>query len=351
MKRIFTLLLAGILCFGLCACGKSAGVKNVEAMIDALGDITLESADAIASAVIAYNELTTDERDKVGNYEILSAAQDRFCELNLIGEWSNTYIDFWNVESMYDRVSIELYEDMTFFLHDSDFQNGTWQVSEQQLVLSFDENNIMVFSINDDSENYRLTNGDNHYLKKEAFHARLDDTFLIVELADTNVNDYCELYIMEHIEKDAFDTPTGYSKTYAMIGSRAYQDGWCCYNGTDVAIEVLFPEHQVTHTFKGGSDAQRTEAAYTATTTFNVPFAQIVDEIGSVYSRGEYTSDLTAEQLSFGRAKGTLYYINLDYVKEFTYLDKNNRGITLIDGSGLSYSAWDEDLWNEDHPY
>ena len=50
MKKITALVLAVILCLLLSACGKSEAVKNVEAMIDALGKITLESEPAVAAA-------------------------------------------------------------------------------------------------------------------------------------------------------------------------------------------------------------------------------------------------------------------------------------------------------------
>ena len=102
MKKLVTFLLAVILCLSLAACGKSEAVKNVEAMIDALGEITLESIDAISAAENTYGDLTTEEQEKVKNYETLTAARDRYYELALVGNWHDTYI-WMDVEVNYER--------------------------------------------------------------------------------------------------------------------------------------------------------------------------------------------------------------------------------------------------------
>ena len=84
---------------------------------------------------------------------------------------------------------------------------------------------------------------------------------------------------------------------------------------------------------------------------FDIPFAEVLEEIGSVSSRGSSSSDLTAESLTFGRAKGILYFISLDYVADTPYVDRYNRAITLTTGDTFPYAAWNEELWSEEHPY
>ena len=68
MKKAISMLLALVLCLSLSACGKSKSVKNAEDLIDAIGEITSESGDTIAAAESAYNALTDDEKSKVENY-------------------------------------------------------------------------------------------------------------------------------------------------------------------------------------------------------------------------------------------------------------------------------------------
>ncbi len=75
MKRIISLVLVLALCLSLCACGKSKAVKNVEAMIDAIGEVTVDSEAAVVEAENAFDALTDEEKDKVENYAVLIEAR------------------------------------------------------------------------------------------------------------------------------------------------------------------------------------------------------------------------------------------------------------------------------------
>ena len=351
MKRIICLLLC-VLCLSLCACGKSDAVKHLEDMIKGFPqEITPADFDAVEAAQAAYDALSAEEQESVKNQQTLKEALDRCYELALIGNWCNAYIDFWNVEGMYERLDLTLYEDMSFVMYHNVPQSGTWFVAEKSLALTFNDGSYMLFGIQKNGDSYTLTCDNNRYLHTQNFYSLLDEMFLTVTLTDENVSDYCEPYLQTVELTDAFGEATGHSKTYAMLGSKAYQDGWLCFNGKDIAIEVLFPAQQITHAFTGGDDGHRTEDAHTTTMQFDIPFAEVLEEIGSVSTRGSSASDLTAESLTFGRAKGTLYFINLDYVADTPYVDNCNRAITLTDGSELPYAAWNEDIWNEEHPY
>ncbi len=351
MKRAFSLLLLCALCLGLCAC-KSTAVKNAESLIEALpAEITLEHIDAVQVAQDAYNALTPEEQQSVKNYQTLVGAADRACELQLMGDWCNTYIDFKDIEGMYSRVDFVLYEDMTFFMPSMGTENGTWLVSGDKLALSLDDGNYMLFTISKDGDTYTLTSGESHYLSATDFHGMLDKMFKVVELTGENVADYCELYLYTAEETDETGTPNGYSKTYAMLGSKAYADGWCCLGGKDIAIDVQIPEQQVTHSFLHDQIACGTKEAHVATVQFDIPFAEAVEEIAYINARGTYTSDLTAELLTFGQAKGKLYFVNLEHIAEITSVDNRNRSIALTTGDTLPYAIWNENLWNEEHPY
>ena len=71
MNKTLVFILALCLCVGLCACSKSENVIRVEALIDNLGAITLESEGEIEKAMKAYNSLTDKEKKSVENYAIL----------------------------------------------------------------------------------------------------------------------------------------------------------------------------------------------------------------------------------------------------------------------------------------
>lgn len=87
MKRTILLLLAAALCFGLCGC-KSEETIQAETLIDAIGDVSLDSAEAILAAEEAYAGLSERNQEKVENAALLSAARKSY---NII--YAETQID------------------------------------------------------------------------------------------------------------------------------------------------------------------------------------------------------------------------------------------------------------------
>lgn len=65
MKRIIAMLLAVVMCLTLCACGKSKAATECENLINAIGDVSIDSKDAIEAAEKAYAALTSDEKDSI----------------------------------------------------------------------------------------------------------------------------------------------------------------------------------------------------------------------------------------------------------------------------------------------
>ena len=78
MKKLMALMVALVLCLSLCACGKSAAVKETEAAIDEIGEVTLESKSAIEIAERKFDSLTDKEKEKVENRLILSEAEAEY---------------------------------------------------------------------------------------------------------------------------------------------------------------------------------------------------------------------------------------------------------------------------------
>lgn len=68
------------LCFFLVGCVNSE-VSSVISEIDELGEITIESQDALESANNAYAALSDEDRQKVDNYQILVEANERFSDI------------------------------------------------------------------------------------------------------------------------------------------------------------------------------------------------------------------------------------------------------------------------------
>ena len=60
---------------------EAAPIKSVEALIDAIGTVTLDSKSAIDEARAAYNKLTAEQQAKVSNYAALTAAETTYAKL------------------------------------------------------------------------------------------------------------------------------------------------------------------------------------------------------------------------------------------------------------------------------
>ena len=68
MKKIVSLTLVLVMCLSLCGFANNGRVKAVEEKISAIGEVSLDSKNAIESAQQAFDALTEDEKAEVTNY-------------------------------------------------------------------------------------------------------------------------------------------------------------------------------------------------------------------------------------------------------------------------------------------
>lgn len=76
MKHLVALFMALVMCLSLCACGKSEAVKAAEDAIKAIGEVTVDSNDAVKNAEKLYEALTDAEKEKVSNRMTLVEARE-----------------------------------------------------------------------------------------------------------------------------------------------------------------------------------------------------------------------------------------------------------------------------------
>ena len=76
-KKILLWMLAVSLMLSLAACGKSEAAKAVDDQIAAIGEVTLESADAVDAAQAALDALSDADAAKVSNADVLTAAAEQ----------------------------------------------------------------------------------------------------------------------------------------------------------------------------------------------------------------------------------------------------------------------------------
>ena len=306
MKKAISLLLALALCLSLTACGKSEAVKSVEAMIDALGEITLESIDAIRSAEDAYNALTEDEQKKVGNYKTLTEARDAYYELALVGEWCHTYIDLYDIEGMYDRVFMILYADKTFVSYEGGGEyNSTWYVENSTLIMD----HYGQFPISEVDNKLYISYGEHHcQIPVSDFHTILDEIFLIVDLTEVDVNEYCEPILYNFQDVDTWGEPIDEVCTMLMLKNKLYEDGWLYLSQSDdLAIEILIPEYNISN--EGATFAS-------SEITVSEPFGAVYKLYYWNTENSEPTCDLKMDDVAIRRTRGKIIFINSAYVKE-----------------------------------
>ena len=71
MKKALSLILVLAICFSLCACGKSEAAKECEELIAAIGEVSIDSKDAIEAAERAYSALTEKEKDSIAESAVI----------------------------------------------------------------------------------------------------------------------------------------------------------------------------------------------------------------------------------------------------------------------------------------
>ena len=81
MKKHIALLLAMLITVSFVACGKSKAAEEVDKLIAAIGEVTLDSGDAIAEAEKAAAALESKDRETLENGDLLTASRAKYDRL------------------------------------------------------------------------------------------------------------------------------------------------------------------------------------------------------------------------------------------------------------------------------
>lgn len=115
-KRIRLLCFSILIVLLLSSCGKSEDVIAVEKMIDGIGEVSLANAENINQVIIAYSELSDEEKAKVSNYQVLyddsvqlQKIVDEEQKRKALEEWEESYKQLYTetVHKMLDTLVIE----------------------------------------------------------------------------------------------------------------------------------------------------------------------------------------------------------------------------------------------------
>ncbi len=338
MKKQFVVLMALLLVFALCGCGKSEAVTNVETLISQLGTIHLEDSEKIAEAREAYDALSEEEAAMVENIATLVKAENRLLELMLMGDWRYEPAEYADIRQMYDVVDLTLRNDMTVT---GSYVNGTWYVDDAQLCIDNGES-ISVYEILVE-DMMKLVTGENTCLIRTAdMNAKLDMMFTFVDLTAENIDIYCDLVEYTEEELDKFGTPTGNYTTRITFASKVVEEGLLYFGNEDVVVELNIPEHEFTKS-KGTKNFKYTEKKGTCDLSgcifgdhgYAVEFFD-ADEM-------KVTHKVTSGQVTVGRVKGTLIFVNSDFVQAVE-VSNGSRYLLMDNGTEVYTGNWYEGL-------
>lgn len=342
MKKWIALLLMLALCLALTGCGKSEEVKNVEAMIKGLGEITEESLESVFEARKAYDALSDEDKEKVKNIDKLKADFAACVEMHLPGNWVYDHGNYNNVTELYDRVDLSISDDL---YAEGNNSSGPCFVEDFRLNIDTGEFDHVYYLYFEEGA-LTIGAGTSRMMTTEAYAQRLDEMFVTVELTPENIADYCNIILYTEIEEDAFGLVTGDTRTYATLESKVYDDGLIYFeNSNNLAVELLIPEHD--YTYKSGSRVRTYTDEADEYVIKHGPYGSQAFSLGykRVEDDYEYIHEITADQISFGRVTGSVTFIRAEFVEDvYKAEDSSSRRILLTSGKELYAGTWKEGI-------
>ncbi len=145
MKKIIAFLLAITIMIGLCGCGKSQAVKDVEKAINEIGNVNSESGKKITTAEKLYNDLNDKEKKKVENYATL--------------EYSRKVYDALDSRRYYDAIC--LYAEYKDYNGVKSVMNKCEFGDKAVLIAVLNNNMVVTYSTNTMPAGATIVEGDN----------------------------------------------------------------------------------------------------------------------------------------------------------------------------------------------
>ena len=336
MKKAISLFLALVLCLSLCACGKSEAVKNVEAMIDTLLGSAEYNVEEIEAIYAAFAELSEKEQKRVRNYDDFIKVSDDFYASALIGTWYPFELWHGELEKCFSPdFYIVLNADHTFesVAGEDGTTTGTWELKNKSLTLlgsKLDPKKLYILGTGADAENsisVDICYGEGfiylddfvRYCKEDDYFRVLGDILLSVDCANVDLNDYLGFTTYEEYGVDEWDVRNGAVYTRVILQNLLYEEGWMYFgNSSDFLLEVLYPDYEEVFHYPDGS-TYTYEYPAGSENLFLFPFCShwvSLPVLSQQTKDGSAETNLSTDAFTFGRAKGTLYFINKKYVVE-----------------------------------
>ncbi len=346
MKRFLALLLVLAVVLALCACGESAdnpepteateesaspAARQLEEQIYALGEISLDSKDAIEAAEAAYEALSAVEKEQVRNIAILQAARFSYdCLLQqqaaeedktalLAGReaFAGTWVPECPVRSYREFTlfadTLTLDEDGTF---KTDYRTGNWSYNAEDNMLEIGETRWFIF----EEDGFTKIRVDSHlnshaYVRDQDLEAAREKKYVEVELTPDNLREYIgdPISLGYEFGMDKFNE-FDQSIFHYFFPSPAYERGLVLIGESGVRVEVISEKGEYFFVTPGAIQRSASPLRFT------------------------------------GRAQGTLYFVRDSYVEQnhlgHSSMDTYNciRYLVFTDGETFDKAFYDEEL-------
>lgn len=323
-KSIIMAMMITLICCILWGCGKSEAVKNVEVLIDGIGEVTVDSEENIKKAEDAYGALSDKEKEQVENAdqlpikrkaleECIAKEEEEKKKAELapyVGKWQQLYAEVLENEYEYKKNDWlgTPFRTKKIEIKESDKHA---KVKEDGLHLTIDRIE-WTFNLIEDHGITKLVSGLGVFVRPEDYENAKEKMFVHVILDEDNIENYIgepEL-IGEYTYYNEWGDEKGTTDLY-VLKSPVYDDeDLIMLTNKDVRYEIYFKDN-------------------TDPLTVHEPYPLLWNWYGE--PRFE----------KYGRAEGEIWYVRKEYVDNISEKTSKNRMITFTDGFSAVFEVPD----------
>ena len=325
MKKIIIItMLITLMCGVFSGCGKSEAVKNVEVLIDGIGEVTVDSEENIKKAEDAYAALSDKEKEQVENAdqlpekrkaleECIAKAEEEQKKAELapyVGKWKPLYKEVLENEYKYKKNDKQGTPFQTENIEIKELDEHA-KVKEDGLHLTVNRTE-WTFNLIEDHGITKLVSGLGAFVRPEDYDSAKEKMFVHVSLDEDNVENYIgepEL-IGKYTYYNEWGDEKGTTDLY-VLSSPAYDD--------EDLIMLTYKDVKYEMYFKNSTEPL----------TAHEPYPLLWNWYGE--PRFE----------KYGRAEGEIWYVRKEYVDNISEKTSENRTITFTDGFSAVFEVPD----------
>ena len=307
-KSLVKVLLSLFICSSLWGCGKSNAVKNVEELIDGIGEVTADSEESIEEAEKAFNALSDKEKEQVENAAQLEQKKEEVKErikeaeeeakkeeekkklaekkeklAPYDGTWKPIYSEAVNNDLLHSSPKVKKIYSKDLNIDELD--ETITPIDETTIKVSRD--GLGALKLVDDQGITKFVSEGGAFVRKSEYDDVMDKMFVHVILDEDNIGDYIggPIKIGRYLDEWGDETD---ADAYVLSSPAYDNEGLILLSFKDVKFEVYY---------NGVTDS----------TTYYEPYP-----LG--YALGTGTPTLN----KFGRAEGEIWYVRKEYVSNIS---------------------------------